>query len=256
MEVGQQQQQPPSHSDRDTDDEPSPMDISVEPVLGGGRSPEPSPSSSATTYRSSVKLQINSPPLPPPPPPQQQLPRMQAFATGPPSSSTGAIPKARPPAAKLQETRQRQLDSLRKMEDRLKNLAAEQNKAKKQRAARACSPPPAVSISRCPCNRLSMFVIDISEAVSGHVVTWLPVKSNASLSAPEETILYSLAKGRGEIIMFGGIQKDVNTMSVGRQQQQPAGGVGGVAVGAPVAATNNDTASNSLYFLCPPSSVV
>ena len=33
--------------------------------------------------------------------------------------------------------------------------------------------------------------------------------------APEETILYSLVHGRGEIIMFGGIQTDANTMQMG-----------------------------------------
>ena len=51
----------------------------------------------------------------------------------------------------------------------------------------------------CSCHRLSTFVLDISEAISGHVVTWLPVKSNAGLAvAPEETILYSLVRGRLE----------------------------------------------------------
>ena len=52
----------------------------------------------------------------------------------------------------------------------------------------------------CSCHRLSTFVLDISEAVSAHVVTWLPVKSNAGLAvAPEETILYSLVRGRSEM---------------------------------------------------------
>ena len=53
----------------------------------------------------------------------------------------------------------------------------------------------------CSCHRLSTFVLDISEAVSARVVTWLPVKSNAGLAvAPEETILYSLVRGRWEKI--------------------------------------------------------
>ena len=65
----------------------------------------------------------------------------QAFATeptrSPPASATGAIPKVRPsppPSSKQQETRQRQLDSLRRMEDRLKSLAEEeQRKARQER---------------------------------------------------------------------------------------------------------------------------
>ena len=45
---------------------------------------------------------------------------------------TGAIPKVRAlaPSNKQQETRQRQLDSLRRMEDRLKSLAEEEQRAK------------------------------------------------------------------------------------------------------------------------------
>jgi hypothetical protein len=98
-----------------------------------------------------------------------------------------------------------------------------------------------------------MFVLDISEAMSSNVVTWLPVKSNASLSAPEETILYSLVRGRGELVMFGGIQKDVSSMAAGGR----GGGGGGQQQGGAVPTANaNDTASNSLYFLSPPSAIV
>lgn len=163
------------------------------------------------------------------------------------------------------------------MEDRLKSLAEEeQRKAREKerdRAAKAkdhaaLAPPqpgeerqqPASSSSSvntgkcCSCHRLSTFVLDISEAVSARVVTWLPVKSNAGLAvAPEETILYSLVRGRGELIMFGGIQKDVSSMSAsggGRQQQQQQ------QAQQPNSATDSDTASNSLYFLTTPSSVV
>lgn len=210
---------------------------------------------------------------------------MQAFATEPartpphhPGSVSGAIPKVRPspPSSKQQETRQRQLDSLRRMEDRLKSLASVEQKAREKAAASkakatdnaaVASPAPpseeglqssssssssTVVGKCCSCHRLSTFVLDISEAISGHVVTWLPVKSNAGLAvAPEETILYSLVRGRGELIMFGGIQKDVSSMSAsggGGRQQQPQQ--------QPNSATDSDTASNSLYFLTTPSSVV
>lgn len=50
---------------------------------------------------------------------------------------------------------------------------------------------------RCSCNRLAMYVLDISRALSEeHVVEWLPFRSNSSLAAPEETILYTLVAGR------------------------------------------------------------
>ena len=80
-------------------------------------------------------------------------------------------------------------------------------------AAAAASASPSSSGKCCSCHcaagRLSTFVLDISEAISRNVVTWLPVvKAGAAglAVAPEETILYSLVRGRGELVMFGGIQ--------------------------------------------------
>jgi hypothetical protein len=123
---------PPGDDDAAGDEEDAAMDISVEPGGGEGISrEEPKP-----MFKSSVLLQVNAsepqpstssgrrssvPPLPPP-----SSSRLQAFATtssfeGP---NTGAVPKVRHTTAagaassKQSETRQRQLDSLRKMEDR------------------------------------------------------------------------------------------------------------------------------------------
>merc|ERR1712020_547428 len=67
--------------------------------------------------------------------------------------------------------------------------------------------------STCACQRLTMHVLDISKAISDHVVTWKDVRTNSSIDAPEETILYSLVKGKSELVMFGGIQKDVSSLT-------------------------------------------
>jgi len=92
----------------------------------------------------------------------------------------------------------------------------------------------------CACHRLAMYVLDISRAIADEpVVEWLPFKSNASLAAPEETILYTLVSGRSELIMFGGIQKDVSTITSGRNPS-----------------SENDTVFNDVYFLTPPIQVV
>ncbi|CAL1301077.1 unnamed protein product [Larinioides sclopetarius] len=56
---------------------------------------------------------------------------------------------------------------------------------------------------------MCLYVLDISTVFDGFV-TWRAVK-NQSPSAPEEIILYSLVLGKGEVIMFGGIQKDLNS---------------------------------------------
>merc|ERR1712226_1479935 len=95
--------------------------------------------------------------------------------------------------------------------------------------------------STCARQRLTIHVLDISKAISDHVVTWKDVRANASLNAPEETILYSLVKGKSELVMFGGIQKDVSLIS--------RGGTNG-------GSSDGDTVSNAVYFLNPPNNVV
>ena len=149
------------------------------------------------------------------------------------------------------------------MEDRLKSMSSPSNPANRSPAAPvpprisnssndhrfgrpALIPnPQAASVqddsnsgkngSNCICQRLSMFVLDISQALESQVVSWMDVRSNASLEAPDETILYSLTLGRSELILFGGIQKDVSSMTMRSSQ-----------------AHNSADVSNSVYYLTPP----
>ncbi|KAG8197516.1 hypothetical protein JTE90_007254 [Oedothorax gibbosus] len=73
-----------------------------------------------------------------------------------------------------------------------------------------CHPLPHTQPFRTTRKRpMSMYVLDISTALDGYV-TWKTLK-NQSPTAPEEIILYSLVLGKGELIMFGGIQKDLNS---------------------------------------------
>lgn len=273
------------------------MEIAVEPVNGNNPEIElPQP-----VYRSTVTLDINpststsepsSPRWPEPSPPREPrpgpsmtspsnlpgpssrpfihveplaMPRMQAFATSSSSSGSSASSNGRSAFSaatrKQVETRQRQLESLRRMEERYRNLSSSQAAAPGQQlppTAANKSPQPRVELpaeaekvkpgqttaglnpGRCSCHRLAMYVLDISRAMSDeHLVEWLPFRSNASLSAPEETILYTLVAGRSELIMFGGIQKDVSTIASGRN-----------------AATDNETVFNDVYFLTPPIHIV
>jgi hypothetical protein len=178
---------------------------------------------------------------------EMSSPRMQAFAVSsgslPAAQSTsgnlGAIPKAR---SKQQEMRQKQLETLRKMEDRIRAMsksgASDQaGQQQQQSSPRQSGPKPRRTANSCACHRLSVHVLDISEAIDRQVVTWLDLKSNSSLDAPEETILYSLVCGRNELVLFGGIQKDVSTIAAGTPQSP------GV-----------DTVSNSVFYLSPPRS--
>lgn len=76
---------------------------------------------------------------------------------------------------------------------------------------------------------MCLYVLDISTAVTDGYVSWRMLKKQ-SPSAPEEIILYSLVLGKGELIMFGGIQKDLNS----RQQEGE---------------TVPEVVSNSLHFM-------
>ena len=59
--------------------------------------------------------------------------------------------------------------------------------------------------------RMALSVLDISKALSDRVVTWLPPSPLPPDSeVPQECILYSLVRGRTELIMFGGLMKDIS----------------------------------------------
>lgn len=140
--------------------------------------------------------------------------------------------------------RQRQLEALKKVEERIKSLDSSGTSSNRS-AFKGESVKPdhsAAANNACTCHRLSPYVLDISQAISEQVVTWLEPPRGTERSslwlrdAPEETILYSLVRGRAELILFGGIQKDVSSMTSGRSTQQSA----------------SDTVSNSVYFLVPP----
>lgn len=104
------------------------------------------------------------------------------------------------------------------MEERLRSLIKPPEKPKKK------SKPP----------KMAMFVLDISRILEDPpAVTWLPIKSVA-FGCPEPTILYTLVKGKGELIMFGGIKKDPN--AVANQSQQ-------------IPSDNSDTVSDSVHYI-------
>jgi F-box protein 42 len=91
-------------------------------------------------------------------------------------------------------------------------------------------------------NVMTMFVLDISHVLSDDCYTeWLPQKTSKALNGePEEKILYTLIAGKGELIMFGGIQKDATSIT---SQAQLSSSV-------------KNTVSNSLHFVTAPRSVV
>lgn len=105
-------------------------------------------------------------------------------------------------------------------------------------------PPPPDPQSRQPAvkkvkrNTLTMHVLDISTVVNGNsfnYVSWLCPRLGEMTGAPEELVLYSLVKGNGEIIMFGGVHNTISNLHYSGQQ---------------------DMYSNSLHFITPPRDII
>ncbi|PSN48109.1 hypothetical protein C0J52_13244 [Blattella germanica] len=170
------------------------------------------------------------------------------------------------------KNRQRQLESLRRMEERIRNLSrlvgngsapegsngnvrnigsspvnnlpqTPRHNAAAVNGNNANTPScPLHSKSFVTKNAMTMFVLDISHVLTDECfVEWLPVKSDNVLNGePEEKILYTLIAGKGELIMFGGIQKDATSIT-------------------PQAQLSSDvpnTVSNSLHFITAPKGII
>lgn len=141
-----------------------------------------------------------------------------SLSDAPASTSTSTSPMDHPPTTSAsrptlsirpnaRRNRQRQLEGLDRMEQRLRHLRA--NSVPRCMIPKASLTESSSNPSQ-PKNPMCLYVLDIGSAVQNNQVTWLAPQfpSNSGL---EEIILYSLVLGKGELIMFGGIQKDLNS---------------------------------------------
>lgn len=55
-----------------------------------------------------------------------------------------------------------------------------------------------------PRNPMSIYLLDLADVLNAKSVSWSVLEDN--WDAPEDTILYSLVKGRGELVLFGGMR--------------------------------------------------
>ncbi|KAL2750713.1 F-box only protein 42 isoform X1 [Vespula maculifrons] len=119
----------------------------------------------------------------------------------------------------LSINRQRQLEYLKKMEEKIRSRKIQTKVAKRTE------------------NTLSIFILDISKVLCDECsASWVPLKE-IDQSGPDERILYSLVMGRGELIVFGGIRKEQTTM-----QSQPD--------------VDDLEVYNDLHFINPPKYVI
>ena len=131
------------------------------------------------------------------------------------------------------KNRQKQLETLRRYEEKFKKqMKHEDGEVKVQ--GHVVEFVANKSRNKRPQHPMYVHTLDVSRVLTEGVVTWQPVKANSCINAPEETIFYSLVEGRAELIMFGGLQMDLNSMQRGGQ-----------------ATTQPQTVSNNVYFLRP-----
>ncbi|XP_063617473.1 F-box only protein 42-like [Cydia splendana] len=106
--------------------------------------------------------------------------------------------------------------------------------------------PPAVAenpqrqpaVKKIKRNTLTMHVLDISTVLNGNsfnYVSWLCPRLGETTGAPEELVMYSLVKGNGELIMFGGVHNDISILNYSQHQSMY---------------------SNSLHFITPPRDII
>ncbi|XP_057381450.1 F-box only protein 42-like [Daphnia carinata] len=137
----------------------------------------------------------------------------------------GTRPSVRPNAMK---NRGKQLEALKQMEERIQRL---------QGNARDI---PKVKVPSGSQSSMSLCLLDISEALSKYRVRWLPPNESFTngRGSPEEAVLYSIVHGRGELIVFGGVQKFIAT-------QATTNSPGGPKI-----------VSNAVYFIQAPKSII
>ena len=121
------------------------------------------------------------------------------------------MPSVRPNAMK---NRQRQLEALLKYEKKMRQSGADNSMN---------NPQPGTSsnhgnwnsrngINKYRAQTMYIHVLDISDVVRTKTVTWQPIGPSESADMPEETIFYTLVEGRGELVLFGGINKDIQSI--------------------------------------------
>lgn len=126
--------------------------------------------------------------------------------------------------------RERQLQALQRFEERIRfnnNQARAQESSSRDESSSAKLQKTMV-----------VCVMDISDVLKEECsVRWLALSPDACPSGPEETILYTLVAGRGELIMYGGIHREAMTLMTNSQ-------------------SNNLNLSNSLHFISAPHGVI
>ena len=126
------------------------------------------------------------------------------------------LPSIKPNAMK---NRQKQLEALLKYEKKFRHSenSSPSNKSDPQpstsQSPNTQQSKPTKSIN--PASLMMLHVLDISKVLDTNTVAWQSLKFDNLNGAPGETLFYSLVEGKGEILMFGGIEKDIHSLQRG-----------------------------------------
>ena len=137
------------------------------------------------------------------------------------------MPSVRPNAMR---NRQKQLETLKYYESKIKQMSKPQREVPEVSSGSCGEQRTSAVKSSHVQNPMYVHVLDVSKVLREHKATWQPIHECVDENTPEETIFHSLVEGRGEIIMFGGIQMDLSSMQKGLH-------------------SNNQHVSNSVHFI-------
>ncbi|XP_046362016.1 F-box only protein 42-like [Haliotis rufescens] len=122
------------------------------------------------------------------------------------------FPSVRPNAMR---NRQRQLDTLRKYEERLRSVQGVGGVGNGAGGTDSWTKPAQQGPAREPRSAMCLHLLDICDIDRKLEASWSIPNEKTSCDTPEETIFYTLVEGRGELVLFGGIQRDINSMQRG-----------------------------------------
>ena len=126
-------------------------------------------------------------------------------------------PSVRPNAMK---NRQKQLEALLKHEKKFRhseNPLPDPHLGPSMSGRENVQPGPSISPRKAAkttnvSSLMVLHVLDISDVLESKTVSWKKLNFDNIWVAPEETIFYSLVEGRGELLMFGGIERDIHSL--------------------------------------------
>lgn len=137
-----------------------------------------------------------------------------------------SVPPSNPPP--VHASRERQLERLRKMEEKISAMRREQREQQEHAAAVAAAiaaaavaarhalEAPPVTPKRIKRNGLAIYVCDISQLLTNEEpsIEWQETKNSGLIAgAPDHFTFSTMVSGNGELIVFGGLNKNPKSES-------------------------------------------